>query len=293
MLRIVFLVALLWFNPLATPLWGWGSKVHRLINDQAVDLLPDSVGAYFQHHRNWIVALSTDADQRRQYDRSGASYHYIDLEYYGEFPFADIPADRQTAVEKFGADNLEAWGSLPWHAAAVTSALRDAFERGEWKRAVLLAADLGHFVADGHQPLHTTVNYNGQDSGNDGIHAMFETYMVDSFLESYTYTKTTLEAIEDPATSLLHWLVEAHEALPDLLRADSLARGSLSKRRKRVLAKGFSAGQDAVPAQYLEQLYRNTGDMAWRQISLATVRLTSLWYWAWVQAGKPIPPRQL
>ena len=160
MLRIVFLVALLWFNPLVTSLWGWGSKVHRLINDQAVDLLPDSVGAYFQHHRNWIVTLSTDADQHQQYDRSGAPYHYIDLEYYGVFPYTDIPEDRQTAVGKYGAENLKAWDSLPWHAATVTFALKDTFAKGEWEGAVVLAADLGQFVADGHKALHTTLNYS-------------------------------------------------------------------------------------------------------------------------------------
>ncbi|MFC1619013.1 S1/P1 nuclease [Candidatus Neomarinimicrobiota bacterium] len=290
MLRIVFLVALLWFNPLVTPLWGWGSKVHRLINDQAVGLLPDSVGAYFQHHRDWIVALSTDADQRRRYDRSGAPYHYIDLEYYGEFPYADIPADRQAAVEKYGAENLEAWGSLPWHTAAIASALKDAFERGEWERAVVLAADLGHFVADGHQPLHTTVNYDGRDSGNNGIHALFETNMVDRFLDEYSWVNAWIEPIEDPATYLLGCVNEAHQELPELLRADRLARVPLSKKEKRILAEGYSAGQEAIPAQYLEQLYKDTGDMVWRQISLASVRLASLWYWAWAQAGKPVPP---
>lgn len=290
MLRRVLLVALVWFFPLATSLWGWGSQVHQLINARAVDLLPEEVGSLFQAHRNWLVVLSTEPDQRRQYDRSGAHYHYIDLEYYGEFPFSDIPAERQAAVDKYGEENLKAWGSLPWHAAGISAALRDAFKKGEWERAIVLAAELGHFVADGHQPLHTTINYDGKDSGNDGIHALFETHMVDRFLETYQFSDAELETIVDPATSILHWLVDAHGDLPELFNADSQARASLSRKDQKVLSRGYSSGENAIPPQYLEQLYSGAGEIAWRQISLATVRLASLWYWAWVQAGKPVPP---
>ena len=35
------------------------------------------------------------------------------------------------------------------------------------------AADLGHYLADAHVPLHTTGNYNGQRTNQIGIHALW------------------------------------------------------------------------------------------------------------------------
>ena len=29
---------------------------------------------------------------------------------------------------------------------------------------------VGHYIADLHNPLHTIINYNGQFTGNDGVH---------------------------------------------------------------------------------------------------------------------------
>jgi hypothetical protein len=37
-----------------------------------------------------------------------------------------------------------------------------------------LSADFGHYLGDLNVPLHTTMNYNGQLTGQEGIHGFWE-----------------------------------------------------------------------------------------------------------------------
>ena len=288
-LRHFILTAVLWAGLPAAPLWGWGGEVHRLINGQAVDLTPGPLGAYLQQQRNWLVALSTDPDQRREYDMAEKPNHYIDFEYFGEPPYTAIPHDRREAEKKYGAENLTRWGVLPWHIVAVTTALKEAMAADEWERAVVLAADLGHYVADGHQPLHATANYNGQLSGNDGIHHLFETAMLNQHLDDLAPPTGRPAPIHDLPAAVFGWLLESFHEVPGMLQADSLARARLTEAEKEVVAQGFSVDPDSIPPAYLDELYARTGSLARRRISQATARLAALWLWAWEEAGKPTP----
>lgn len=273
-----------------TSLLGWGFQAHREVNGRAVDLLPAPLGDYFQRQRPWLVALSTDADQRRQFLPAEAPNHYIDLEYYDAPPLDSIPRERKAAEKKFGKDNLPKWGTLAWHILGVTRALKDAFEDGEWERAVVLAADLGHYLADAHMPLHTTINYNGKQTGNDGIHHLFETTMIHRHFDDYRPAGLELPIITDPAENVFAWLGESYGYIGALLTADSAGRTGLSEAQLATLTQGYSADPATIPDSYLDRLYEATGPLAWRQLDRSTARLAALWVWAWEQAGSPQPP---
>ncbi|UCH62349.1 MAG: hypothetical protein JSU77_11150 [Fidelibacterota bacterium] len=290
-LRHLILAAVLWAGIPAAPLWSWGFEVHRLINGQAVDLTPGPLGTFLQQRRNWIVALSTDPDQRREYDKAEEPNHYIDLEYFSEPPYTSIPHDRREADEKYGTENLAQWGILPWHIVAVATALKEALAAGEWERTVVLAADLGHYVADAHQPLHTTANYDGEQTGNEGIHHMFENIMLEQHLGDYQSPDEISAATGCISAMVFGWLLESFHEVPGILKADRLARRRLTEADKEVVAQGFSVDPDAVSPAYINELYARTGPMAWRRISRATTRLTALWLRAWEEAGKPTPPQ--
>ncbi len=273
-----------------TALRGWGFQAHREVNGRAVDLLLGPLGDYFQRHRHWLVALSTDPDQRRQFLPAEAPNHYIDLEYYDAPPLDSIPRERKAAEEKFGRDNLPEWGTLPWHILGVTQALKEAFEGGEWERAVVLAADLGHYLADAHMPLHTTINHNGQQTGNDGIHHLFESTMIRRHFDDYRPAGLELPTITDPAENVFAWLEESYGHIGTLLAADSAGRAGLSEAQLATLTQGYSADPATIPDSYLDRLYEATGPLAWRQLDQSTYRLAALWLWAWEQAGRPQPP---
>ena len=72
-------------------------------------------------------------------------------------------------------------GVLPWATQITYDSLVNCFTRFDWAKAVLFASDLGHYVGDAHNPLHITRNYNGQYSGNYGVHSRYESGMINAF----------------------------------------------------------------------------------------------------------------
>ena len=274
----------------STLLWGWGYEAHKLVNGYAVDGTSGPLGDYFRANRGQIVALSIDADERKDKDRSEGHRHYVDLEYYGEPSGKSIPFDRGKAEARYGAENMVEWGTLPWVLVEVTLALRDAMAEGAWERVVPLAADLGHYLADLHQPLHTTVNYDGQTTGNRGVHHMFESNMVNRYLDQFGRPTGPLPAIDDLPGNIFSWVIESFNEVGAIISADIWARAELTPEAEAAVSQGFRAKPGAIPAAYYERLYVQTGLMAWGRLSKATVRLSALWLWAWSEAGRPLPP---
>ena len=98
-----------------------------------------------------------------------------------------MPKRWDAAVAKFSEDTLQKYGILPWHIQSVYYQLVKAMENGDAKRVLFLATDLGHYIADAHVPLHTTLNYNGQLSNQSGIHAFWESRLPELFSENFSY----------------------------------------------------------------------------------------------------------
>jgi hypothetical protein len=53
-------------------------------------------------------------------------------------------------------------GMLPWQIGEYSLRLTKAMKAGDWDEVKLHAASLAHYLADAHDPLHTTQNYDGQ-----------------------------------------------------------------------------------------------------------------------------------
>ena len=111
---------------------------------------------------------------------------------FGEFPFAALPREYGAALGSSAGD-AEAQRMLPWRATEIFGNLRRGFEgftRGSGFAAndvVLFAPVLCHYMQDAHQPLHATINCNGQLTGNDGIHSRFESDLIERFESRLTH----------------------------------------------------------------------------------------------------------
>ncbi|MCH8959306.1 MAG: hypothetical protein IH835_07640 [Proteobacteria bacterium] len=180
-----------------------------MVNGHAVDITPGPLGEYLRAHRKEIVAWAVAADDRKTEDPAERHKHYIDFELFEDPPTPAIPLDRSMAEARYTAAGMVKGGTLLWVLPEVVLSLRDAMAAGDWDRALAQAADLGHYLADGHQPLHTTVNYDGQETGNRGVHYMFESVMTQhkdesesiSHLSKQTALKIGLQ-IEDLASAV-------------------------------------------------------------------------------------------
>ncbi len=258
--------------------WAWGGDVHRLINRAASDELP----AAFQAFAQWaddLETLSTAPDERKSYTPGESIKHYIDIDDYPEFFTGTLPHDYATMVATYGKSRVDGNGIVPWAVEDTWINLVQAFHEENWTGAVALAADLGHYVADLHNPLHDTVNYNGQLTDNYGIHSRYESYMTGRHLAELVPAPGTGTAVADPLESVFAWIDEQYPGVDEILAADDAAK----------IASGGSTSSTA----YYNALWSAMGPDTKVWVRNASLRIAGLWYSAWLQAGSPLMPGQV
>src|SRR3954469_2257629 len=156
---------------------AWGFNGHKYIADRAIDLLPADIRPFFQKYRVTIVEHAIDPDTYRTVGWTAEPpRHFLDMDSYGPFPFTALPHDYSAAVAARGADFVIKNGTLPWRTQEVYDQLRDAFRQlptSAYARdnVKLFSSVIAHYTADAFQPLHAAANYDGQLTGQQGIHA--------------------------------------------------------------------------------------------------------------------------
>ncbi|HYC87353.1 MAG TPA: zinc dependent phospholipase C family protein, partial [Chryseosolibacter sp.] len=195
----------------------WGFFAHERINRLAVFTLPPEMIGFYKANIHYITEASVNPDRRRFFLADEAPRHYIDLDHYGDSAFHVLPRYWNKALEEFTEDTLKAYGVVPWHIHRMYFQLRDAFAVKDPSEILRLSAEIGHYIADAHVPLHTTENYNGQLTGQEGIHALWESRLPELFAENYDFYVGRPDHISN--TQLAAWkAVEcAHAAVDSVL----------------------------------------------------------------------------
>lgn len=266
---------------------GWGSTGHRIINGEATIHLPPEM-ASFVTNRTWIVDSSSVADWRRSGyngygpDAAEGPKHYLDVDDYPEYTSRSVPTDLSMLIASYGSSRVYGNGILPWAVGACVDSLTVQMMRGDWDRVWSTTSDLGHYVADAHNPLHCTVDYNGRSSlpGSNGIHSRYESNMINRYSGSLSFSVDTVRYVADPVSFALNFVYDS-QSLVDSLYAADLAARTLT---------GWS-GSGTAPTAYVDTLWDRTGPMTRAQFQRATIALSSLWYTAWIDAGSPVLTR--
>ncbi len=279
----IFLVIL----GITVPVYPWGSQAHHRITRDAIEHLPANIAPFFQAHIEAIVAHSTDPDVRRRTHPEEAPRHYIDIDHYGKYPFSALPHQWDQAVAKFSADTLKEYGTLPWWIARSEDSLSTAMKAGDTDAIIHWAAFLSHYVADAHQPLHTVMNYDGQLTGNNGVHSRYETGMVDAYLKDYHFSPLKVPAIHHPLDRAFDIVLESNQLVPKIMSADDYAVRKMSPRAVAQLHEHWNTQRDSV---YFATMYHLVGAMTWHRLDEASSRLIAYYEAAWKQAGKPVLP---
>lgn len=98
-LFVALLLGLLALGATRSERWGfWG---HRRLNRMAVFTLPPEMIGFYKQHIEFITEHAVDPDKRRYATRYEAVRHYIDIDHWGEYPFAEVPRDWTSALMKF------------------------------------------------------------------------------------------------------------------------------------------------------------------------------------------------
>lgn len=256
---------------------GWGGAIHAVINEAAAQNVPEEMSAW-RAYGPLLAEHGADPDFWKRDDPSEPVRHFIDLEHYGTPPF-EIPRNIAAALKNGGKRE----GDAPWVIMETTERLAEAMRRKDWYQAARIAAAVGHYVGDTHQPLHCTVNYDGYQTGNAGIHLRWEVQMPRRVGSAATVTTPATAAyLTNLWTSINGWIMDAWPLCSNIFQADKEAR--------------WSSRNNVESQYYFFQLWEKSQDVFLRQISRAAADLSSVWYTAWVDAGRPDippPPRQI
>lgn len=161
---------------------GWGENGHKTVTRLALDFTPEPLRSMLAPYGRELEEAAMDPDRRKSEPGTSdeSERHFIDIDALEPYPFKAFPHDLNEAEEKYGKINLHNQGTVPWAITESFNNLVAAWRAGdvEWVRWL---GDLSHYVADSHQPFHTTANFDGQKTGNRGIHALLESVMFDGF----------------------------------------------------------------------------------------------------------------
>lgn len=257
---------------------SWGEKAHRKINSSCVNYFPREIRAL----KVWAPTLAdhgSDADKRKKGDPNEFVRHFIDADNYEEFvKQQSIPADFEAACARYGRAMVMKNGTLPWVTDSTYQALVNNFKTGNWKQAVLTAADLGHYVGDGFMPLHLTANYNGQMSNQTGIHSRYEGEMIDRYIANVKFKSSHSIPMKEVKPAVIAYLTTNYALMDLLLKADHQATSE-------------AGGQ--YNDQYYESLWKQTEGFTSRLLEEASRTTAGFIYQAWKEAGRPkICPRR-
>lgn len=284
------------------PAEAWGSSGHRMVGVAAMETLPPGLPAFLRSSTavDDVGELSRELDRSKGSGRAHGvsldSGHFLDVfddgTVLGGPPLTAMPPDREayeTALRAAGTNAWKAgwlyysilethqqltrdfamWRVLDHACRSETDQKRRAWYQADLRRREALVLQtigrLSHYIADGSQPLHVTIHYNGWAEGpnpegftQSRIHAEFEGELVavgvrlNSVRQAVPPPRREAGGIE---AQVSEYLAEAWKEAPTLYRLEKA--GALVPGDPRGVA--FATGRLATGAGAL----RDFVGMAW------------------------------
>jgi hypothetical protein len=247
---------------------AWWFEGHAHITENSVQHLPQPLKKFVNDNLTSIRSYSANEPPGR---------HYIDIDVYPEFHSHTMPRDLNVLYTKYGTSYVDGNGISPWtiqnYRQTLTGQMQAATTPAQWLALTKNFGEMAHYIEDIFNPLHTTQNFDGQLTGNSGIHGRYEGSMIERHFADLNVPTFNAQYVPDTVDAILNSIDVTWNYVDDIMAADTLARGS--------------------PRQYLEPYYTSmwssTGTFTQDQFKLASRMVANTWYSAWVDAGSPTP----
>ena len=262
---------------------AWGFDAHHLIMERAIALLPAEIRPLFEKHRAKVIERIIDPDTWRAAGFEDEDpNHFLDLDWegYGKEPFSELPRDYTAAIAKFGRARIRENGTVPWRVEEMFGNLERAFRnyprRGAFGQTDIIhfSAWLSHYVSDSIQPFHGVINYDGQLTKQNGVHARFETALVERYKSQLVLNPKALPPIRAPRDFIFERLIEDTRLAPGILKADLDAIGT----------------RDVYDDQYFDAFFKATRPVLEQRLNDSIAAVAAAITGAWEAAGRPPVP---
>jgi hypothetical protein len=203
--------------------------------------------------------------------------HYVDMDAYGQPPFAKLPRDYDAAVKQYGADFIKKNGLLPWRTQEIQTKLVEAFtQKAGFSREniKLFSSVVGHYLGDAQVPFHATLNHDGQLTGQWGIHSRFEAELFERYRDKLQVTPKPIVQVASARDLVFDSLTTGFASVQPILAADKAAIGTRD------------TYDDAYYAAWFEKVKPILEERLAASITAVASAITS----AWEQGGRlPLP----
>ena len=254
--------------------YGWGEKGHKLIVKHAMEILPNEMKD-FRQLSEYLIAEASQPDRRKKYIADEFPKHFIDLDYFKEFNHARMIEERDSLSKIYGDSVVTINGILPWVLEDTYHKLVSAMKKKQKEKTKELMRDFSHYFADAHQPMHTILNYNGQLTGQKDIHERYESVMLNEHLpelENAFDNNVKAKKTADPKNTFFQTIYRSNTRSAILFAADLAAAAETSGK---------------YDSLYYKILWFKTKYVTEEALQEAAEDIASIYYSAWLAAGKP------
>jgi hypothetical protein len=260
------------------PAAAWGFEAHKFIMARAIQLLPREIRPYFEKYEASIVEHAIDPDLWRTAGwLEEPPRHFVDMDAYGPYPFTGMPHVYDEAVKRYGAEFVLKNGTLPWRSDEIYGKLVEAFtQKAGYSRENIrfFSSVIAHYVADAHVPFHASLNYDGQLTGQWGIHSRFESELFERYRSTLTISPRPPAPIANTREFIFETLTASFPFVRPLLDADKAA----------------IAGRDSYDDTYFTLFFSKARPILEQRVSDSITGVASVITAAWVEAGRPAVP---
>jgi hypothetical protein len=188
----------------------------------------------------------------------------------------------------FAKDKLTTTGILPYHLVALQRQLTDAFIAKDKNRILKIAAELGHYIADAHVPLHTISNYDGQLTNQNGIHAFWESRLPELFAKNqYDFFVGRAEYFDNPKKYYWNIISESNKLVAKTLSVEKEVSASFRADNKYCPETVNRTTVNKQCFDFAKSYHEKLDGMVEDRMRDAILSIGSAWYTAWVDAGSP------
>jgi hypothetical protein len=251
----------------ASPAMSWGPEGHLEIGEKAIESLRDPLKEFFEDREETFYELLDDPARSRN------TAHFF-LERYDEFPFWDVPASRELALRRFSEDEIRDNGDALWRLQEAYDALVAAFEEADFDLVLERASDVAWLVGELSVPPNTSASGDGQATQQDGLARRFDTQLLEVFADEMRVRDSAGVFLDRPHEFIRSLPLKAHIWVDNVTFTDSMSRRGV-------------AGYDRF---YMDGMWNELGGLIGALMTDAARDTASLWYTAWVAAGRPEVP---